>query len=363
MMTGQVFVNGRFMSQPVTGVQRFSAEIVGAIDTLMATDEWPETSLLTPVLDGEPSSKRAGASRRLRQQTVGERHGHLWEQIDLPRAARGGILVNLGNTAPLLAGRGQVVVIHDAGVFDTPASYSWRFRLWYKGLQHALAKAGAQIATVSEFSRQRISACLGIDPDRIAVIYEGADHILRTPADPETLVRHNLSAGQFALVVGSRVGHKNLAALSEVAEALQRRGMVIAVAGGGNKEVFQATGDDLPAQNLGRTTDAELRALYENAACLLFPSRYEGFGLPPVEAMACGCPVVASRGGAVQEVCGDSALYFDADVPQSITLAVERLLEESGLADDLRSRGLQRVSALSWVASARKLGDVVQGLS
>ena len=103
--------------------------------------------------------------------------------------------------------------------------------------------------------------------------------------------------------------------------------------------------------------------LYENAACLLFPSRYEGFGLPPVEAMACGCPVVASRGGAVQEVCGDSALYFDADVPQSITLAVERLLEESGLADDLRSRGLQRVSALSWVASARKLGDVVQGLS
>ena len=365
MMAGPVFVNGRFLSQPVTGVQRFSAEIVGAIAALMGQGEWPETSLLTPQPD-RPAERPSGpvvASGRLRENPVGQRHGHLWEQIDLPRAARGGILVNLGNTAPLLAGRGQVVVIHDAGVFDTPASYSWKFRLWYKGLQRALTKAGAQIATVSEFSRQRIAACLGIDPARIAVIYEGADHILRTPADPQTLARHNLRAGGYALVVGSRVAHKNLAALAEVARALQRRGMVIAVAGGGNKEVFQATGDALAAQRLGRTTDGELRALYENAACLLFPSRYEGFGLPPVEAMACGCPVIASRGGAVEEVCGDSALYFDTDAPKSITVAVERLLEEPGLAEDLRARGLQRAGALSWMASARKLGDVVRGLS
>jgi glycosyltransferase involved in cell wall biosynthesis len=363
MMTGPVYVNGRFLSQPVTGVQRFSAEIVGAIDALMAQGEWPETSLLTPNLEGERPSQAVAAPGRLRERSVGDKRGHLWEQIDLPRAARGGVLVNLGNTAPLLSGRGQVVVIHDAGVFDTPSSYSWKFRVWYKGLQRGLARAGAQIATVSEFSRQRIAACLDIDPARISVVYEGADHILRTPPDPQTLARHDLRAGQFALVVGSRVAHKNLPALAEVSQALQRRGMVIAVAGGGNKEVFQATGDALAARRLGRTTDAELRALYENAACLLFPSRYEGFGLPPVEAMACACPVIASRGGAVEEVCGDSALYFDTEVPNSITLAVERLLEEPGLAEALRARGLQRAGALSWVASARKLGDVVQALS
>jgi glycosyltransferase involved in cell wall biosynthesis len=363
MMAAPVFVNGRFLSQPVTGVQRFSAEIVGAIGALMVRGEWPETSVLTPHLAGERASGPKGAAGPLREHPVGQRHGHLWEQIDLPRAARGGVLVNLGNTAPLLAGRGQVVVIHDAGVFDTPASYSWKFRLWYKGLQRALARAGAQIATVSEFSRQRIATRLGVDPARITVLHEGADHILRTPADPLTLRRHKLRAGQFALVVGSRVAHKNLAALSAVARALQRRGMVIAVAGGGNTDVFQATCDALGAQQLGRTTDAELRALYESAACLLFPSRYEGFGLPPVEAMACGCPVIASRGGAVEEVCGDSALYFDTDVPQSITLEVERLLEEPGLAEDLRARGLQRAGALSWVASARKLADVVRVLS
>jgi glycosyltransferase involved in cell wall biosynthesis len=363
MMSGPVFVNGRFLSQPVTGVQRFSAEIVGAIDALMAAGEWPETALLTPPRNGEGASASIGASWRLRERPVGQRQGHLWEQIDLPRAARDGVLVNLGNTAPLLAGRGQVVVIHDAGVFDTPSSYSWKFRLWYKGLQHALARAGARITTVSEFSRQRIASCLDIDPDRIAVIYEGADHILRAPADTETLGRHGLEPGRFALVVGSRVAHKNLAALTEVAAALRRRGMVIAVAGGGNKEVFQAATDALGTQRLGRTTDAELRALYENAACLLFPSRYEGFGLPPVEAMACGCPVIASGGGAVEEVCGDSALYFDTDLPQTIVAAIERLLEEPGLAEDMRARGLRRAGALSWAASARKLGDVVRSAS
>ena len=363
MMAGPVFVNGRFMSQPVTGVQRFAAEIVGCIDALMAQGEWPETSLLTPRLNGERPVNLACASQSLHELSVGERHGHLWEQIDLPRAARGGILVNLGNTAPLLAGRGQLVVIHDAGVFDTPTSYSWRFRALYKGLQRALVRVGAQIATVSEFSRQRIAARLDIDPARIAVIYEGADHILRMPADPNTLARHNLRAGQFALVVGSRVAHKNLAALAEVAEDLQRRGMVIAMTGSGNADIFRAKDDGVAAQHLGRTTDAELRALYENAACLLFPSRYEGFGLPPVEAMSCGCPVIASRGGAVEEVCGDAALYFDIENPRTIALAVERLLEEPGLAEDLRARGLKRAGALNWMASARKLADVVGILS
>jgi glycosyltransferase involved in cell wall biosynthesis len=363
MMTGPIFVNGRFMSQPVTGVQRFSAEIVGAIDSLMGQGEWPETALLTPQLDGKRAPSPMLASGRLRTQPIGQRHGHLWEQIDLPKAARGGTLISLGNTAPVMAGRGQVVVIHDAGVFDTPYSYSWRFRLWYKGLQHALAKAGAQIVTVSEFSRQRIADCLGIDPGRITVIYEGADHILRTPADPKTLTRHGLSPGGYALVVGSRVAHKNLAALTEVAVALQRRGMVIAVAGGANKEVFQAANDTLSERRLGRTTDAELRALYENAACLLFPSRYEGFGLPPVEAMACGCPVIATRGGAVEEICGDNALYFDAAAPKSIVAAVQRLLEDDDLAADLRMRGRARAGALSWVASARILSQAVQRVS
>jgi glycosyltransferase involved in cell wall biosynthesis len=360
-MTATVFLNGRFRSQSVTGVQRFSAEVVSAIDRLMLRGEWPETTLLTPQLD-EPAD-RGGATPYglLQSRKVGHRSGHAWEQIELPKAARGGTLVSLGNTAPVLAGHRQVVVIHDAGIFDTPESYSLRFRLWYKTLQHMLVKTGAKVVTVSAFSRDRIASRLGIDPARIAVMYEGADHVLRVPADPDTLNRHGLRPGGYALVVGSRVAHKNLTALREVAAVLKKRGMVIAVAGGSNKDVVQnAEVNDLGEKRLGRTTDGELRALYENAACLLFPSRYEGFGLPPVEAMACGCPVLASGGGAVEEICGDSALYFTSDGRLSIIAAVERLLDEEGLAAELRTKGLARAASLSWDASARILGDVVR---
>jgi glycosyltransferase involved in cell wall biosynthesis len=360
-----VFLNGRFFRQSVTGVQRFAAETTAAIDRLITSGEWPETTLLAPAESrGEPAGRQTSAFRRLRLQEVGRTRGQLWEQAELPLAARGGILVSLGNTAPVLAGSRQAVVIHDAGVFDTPESYSLRFRTWYRALQHGLVKAGAKVVTVSKFSRDRIAARLAIDPAQITVMYEGADHILDVAADPGTLERHGLRPGKFVLVVSSWVAHKNIAALDEVAAVLERRGMVLAVAGSVHPTLVCRTAQDagFAGRRLGRVTDAELRALYESAACLLFPSRYEGFGLPPVEAMACGCPVLAGDGGAVEEVCGGGALYFSSNDRRSIIQAVERLLDEPGLADDVRARGIVRAAGLSWDASARVLAGVVRHL-
>lgn len=363
-MTPPIFLNGRFLGQTVTGVQRFSAEIAAAIDDLVVRGEWPETVMLAPRATGETAARYATTGyARLRLREVGRTHGHLWEQAELSSAARGGTLISLGNTAPLLAGRDQIVVIHDAGVFDTPESYSLSFRTWYRAMQHGLARSGARIVTVSQFSRDRIAARLHLDPAGISVIYEGAEHIRRVAADPGTLQRHKLRKEGFALVVSSRVAHKNLDALHEAAAALARRGIVIAVAGASNRDVFRDIAEVRFAERrLGRVSDAELRALYENAACLLFPSRYEGFGLPPVEAMACGCPVLATRGGAVEEICGDGALYFDAGNRRAIIDTVERLLDEAGLADSLRARGSLRAAALSWEAAARALGKTVMDL-
>jgi glycosyltransferase involved in cell wall biosynthesis len=361
-MAPPVYLNGRFLRQPVTGVQRFSAEVTAAIDRLVQDREWPETVVLLPRsrgadINGSPPVRY----ERLALRQIGRTRGHLWEQTELPTAARGGTLVNLGNTAPMLAGSRQIVVIHDAGVFDTPESYSFRFRASYKALQRGLVRTGTHVVTVSKFSRDRIAARLGIDAASITVMYEGSDHILRPTADPGLLHRHGLRPRQFALVVGRRAAHKNLTALTEVATALKRRGIVIAYAGGGNSTIFRDTPVLASGEHeLGRITDAELRALYENAVCLLFPSRYEGFGLPPVEAMACGCPVLASRGGAVEEICGDGALYFDTDIKPSVVAAVDRLLDENGLIEALRTRGLARTASLNWRASARVLGEALQ---
>jgi glycosyltransferase involved in cell wall biosynthesis len=357
-MTPSVYLNGRFLRQSVTGVQRFSAEVAYAMDRLAGSGAWPETIVLAPRSSVPDANGAAPTYRRLTLRAFGRTRGHLWEQTELPAAARGGVLVNLGNTAPMLGGSRQIVVIHDAGVFDTPESYSLQFRTWYKVLQHALVRTGAHVVTVSNFSRERIAARLGLDPANITVIYEGADHILRVKADTSVLQRNGLRPRQFALVVSSRAAHKNLTALSEAATALQRRGLMIAVAGGSNRDVFRDTPAAGPqARQLGRVTDAELRALYENAACLLFPSRYEGFGLPPVEAMVCGCPVVASSSGAVPEICGDGALYFAGDGKPTM---VARLFDEEGLADVLRCRGRKRAASFSWDASAGALGDVIQ---
>ena len=164
------------------------------------------------------------------------------------------------------------------------------------------------------------------------------------------------------LVVGNPAAHKNLAALTSAATILGQRSLTLAVAGTADPAVFRAGGG--PAADagliLGRVSDAELRALYENALCLIFPSRYEGFGLPPLEAMTCSCPVIAAHAGAVPEVCGEAALWFDPLRPETLAEAMERLLDEEGLAAGMRDAGLKRAAHYTWEKAALALLSLVR---
>ncbi len=343
-------INGRFLGQRLSGVQRFALETTAALQALAEAGAAPRFTVL------RPPGESADPLPQLAQKVVGSRHGQAWEQLDLPRHTGGALLVNLGNTAPLLAGRRQAVVIHDAGVFDTPDSYSRAFRTWYRFLHRGLAWRGARLLTVSEFSRGRIAERLGVDAARIGVVPESGEHILHAPAETGVLAQYGLQPGRYAVAVGNRAAHKNLAGLGAAIDLLAGRGLSLAVIGGGGG-IFRdgSGGPGAGAIALGRVSDAELRALYEGAVCLIFPSRYEGFGLPPLEAMCCGCPVIAARSGAVPEVCGEAALYADMNAGDGVNAVLTRLLDDAGLAAELRRRGHERAAFYTWRRAAETL--------
>ncbi|OUI87602.1 glycosyltransferase family 4 protein [Acetobacter tropicalis] len=359
MVRPHIYVNGRFLTQPLSGVQRFALEINAALAHVSMANGYSAPVTLTPntvLLEQKVNEYPVRA--------VGRQRGQLWEQFELPWATRKGILINLGNTAPLL-GRHHIVIIHDAGVFSQPNSYSWKFRTWYRVLLTLLRYSRAHLITVSHFSRSELSKYLRIPAEQISVISEGAEHIKSQAADGSILKRHSLRSQGYVLAVGNLAPHKNLAQLSHLADALAQRGTPLVISGSVNTTVFSDHGKQtLPkaAVYVGRVSDKELRALYENAACFVFPSLYEGFGLPPLEAMLCGCPVVAADIPVLREICGEAAYYVNPHDPEAITRSVLHILDTPIQAQEMRQAGLSRAAAFTWEKAARSLLQITEAV-
>jgi glycosyltransferase involved in cell wall biosynthesis len=342
--------------QPQSGVQRFATEATAALIRRAAARGDPAPVILTPA-----KRKPAETSQGFTPVQVGRLSGQAWEQIDLARHAPGKLL-NLGNTAPLRH-RDQLVVIHDAGVFRSPLAYSRSFRLWYKVLQSLLVRGRARIATVSEASRADIATHLRCPAAHIALVSESGEHMKRLVPDPTILQRAGLQPGRYVLAVGNLAVHKNLPALVETASQLAARGMTLAITGGLDTTIFEATRTALPAPAayLGRVSDEALAALYQSAACFVFPSLYEGFGLPALEAMTLGCPVVAARIPSLVEICGDAAIFCDPTNPTDIAAAIDRLVISPATQAELRAKGLARAACFSWDRTATQLLEALEG--
>jgi glycosyltransferase involved in cell wall biosynthesis len=351
-----VYINGKFAVQRTTGVQRVAAHLTLALDAeLAALPGLPESPWVLLCPPGAPV---------LPLQRITVRHVgptglplHVWEQLFLPVAARQGLLVNLAGAAPFFA-RFQVCLLHDAAVFDHPEAYARAFVAWYRLLFVRLARRAAKLLTVSSFSRARLALHLGLDPARLAVLPNGCDHLDSIAPDHGVIDRHGLAGTRFLLAVASANPTKNLAALVAAYARLpadpQRR---LVIVGGGNPRVFaaSATNDPPGVLRTGPLGDAELKALYRHATAFVFPSLYEGFGLPPLEAMACGCPVAAAQAASMPEVCGDAALYFDPQSVDAITGALQRLLTDEALREELRAAGRARAATFRWSAAAATL--------
>ena len=359
----RVLINGRYLTQAITGVQRCAAETVRALDALVAQgeypgEEWSFAVLVPPAPDVHPSLTAIPI------RVVGWTRGQVWEQLELPLHTHQGVLLNFANTAPVAA-RHQCVTIHDASVFAVPQAYRAAFRSWYRILIPALGRRADRIVTDSRFSRDELIRWAGIPEHKLLVVPLAGEHILSVPSDSRILRRHGLGSRPFLIAVGSDAAHKNLGAITRAADLIGQHDYDIVVAGGRNPSVFevQANGSAGRLRRLGYVTDGELRALYENATCLVCPSLYEGFGLPPLEAMACGCPVIASTAASLPEVCGDAALYCDPHDPQDIAHKIERMLREPELRVELRKRALLRSQQFRWADSARSIMTAVERMS
>ena len=345
-------INGRFLTQPVTGVQRYALEIVRALDQLIGEGH-PATRDLKLDLAVPPGGRCEPPLKAIPLQIVGHAGGQAWEQCSLPAATRGRGLINLCNTAPLAHDR-AIVCIHDLNTRIAPQSYRSAFRLYYRALMPMLGRRARSIVTVSEYSASQLEA-FGIAPrSKISVIPNGHEHALRWRARHTAQTRAAASPSTIVLI-GSPAPHKNARLILELAPQLRALGLKIAVVGVSDPNVFSSNSRRIEADNivwLGRVNDAGLAALLKDSLCLAFPSLTEGFGLPPLEAMALGCPVVAADCASLPEVCGDAALYASPHDPTAWINAFQWLKADPSLRQQLLASGQQRLARFRWRRSA-----------
>jgi glycosyltransferase involved in cell wall biosynthesis len=290
---------------------------------------------------------------------LAHRAGQLWEQLALPAlAARRGarVIVSPANLAPLAWPR-NVVVIHDAAALRHPEWFSRGYAAWHRVATRAVARRAELVITVSEFSRSELLALTDVSPERIAVVPGGVADDFAAAADPERARRALGLDRPYVLAVATPSVRKNLAVLDRAVRDLGAAGIELVTAGAGRDYLPRA--DAVPVRSLGYVEEALLPGLYAGALATVVPSRYEGFGLPCLESMAAGTPVVAARAGGLIEACGDAALLVDPDDPAGFSTALVRAATDEAARERLIAAGLLRSRSLSWRTSADALDALV----
>lgn len=358
-----IYINGRFLTQNRTGVQRYSREVVGAIDRLLQESDCPqhlrdaEWVLLAP-----PAAECDVDLDRIEFRRVGSGDGHPWEQTHLAKHSWSGRLLSPASSGPIGHPR-HIVVLHDAGIYSAPAGYSKRYRILHKVLDRLLARR-AQIATVSYFSQAELARCLGIPGKDILLAPNGTEHLRTVVPDASVVNRLGLKAGKYFVTLGLSTANKNISLAVEAFRLLDRPDTKLVVIGKGSSRVFGS--QDLRHSPgvlfTGRLTDEEVTGLLRSATALLFPSRYEGFGIPSLEAMLQGCPVIASTAPGLMEVCGDAALHFDPDNAELLQDLMRRTLDNPDVAAAMRTRGLHRPDRYRWDATAAVFIEALENL-
>jgi glycosyltransferase involved in cell wall biosynthesis len=359
----KIYINGRFLRGPITGTTRVAEEILAVWDARLSTDaslrDRFQMRLLRPV-----RRMRDLQLTHIPQTDVHLVGGKLWELLDLPLAARDGVLVNFANIAPFIHRRG-VVYVHDTQIYLYPESYPFKERTLHKLLGWLGAHAACRVITISAFSASMLERYRLAKREKISIIHNGADHILRAPEDPSVLDRFGFAPRGYVLMFGSGFAYKNNRIVYEAIRRLGPQAPHLAVIGRADeRSAFESIID----QRAGKVTlvsglsDGALRALYANALVFVAPSRTEGYPITPLEALNCGCPVITTPEGSMPEVLGDAVDYAGADDADAWANAIMAYVRDPGRRAIVVSKGQPVAASKTWARAADTLLDEVARL-
>jgi glycosyltransferase involved in cell wall biosynthesis len=328
-----IFVNGRVLQVHANGQKRVAEELIRRM---------PQLTIASPVPE---------ASSGIR--------GHLWEQISLPLKTRSVPLWSPSTSGPVLA-RNHVVTVHDIAFFDCPQFFSWKFAAWYRCMVRLLVHRARHVVTVSEFTRQRLLDVLHLQPEKVTTIYSGASEGFQRVTTEQArlaLQRLGVPAGDYLVGFAGNDPRKNTVGLMRAWKLVRRQrpdAHLVLFGRAANFSVFANAQIELNAEGVlavGAVTDADLSALYSAAKGFVFPSYYEGFGLPVIEAGQCGCRVATSKNSALPEVAASDAILVDPSQDSSIAEGVLTLLTaEDGIAQQLKR--IEESRRFSWDEAA-----------
>ncbi len=349
-MKKKIFLNGRFLTKPLTGVQRTAFEMVEALDDLLeqniiAREDQSFILIYSGTIVNPIRLKHISLLKK------GVMEGNLWEQLELPLYTVGSLLISMCTISTLFK-RKQMVIIHDASFLVNPQFFSTGFRSWYKLAIPALGKIARHIITVSTFSKKELIRHAGIKEEKISVVYNAADHLLRF-GEPNIEFKRKIDALKpYCLAVSSLGSNKNFKGLSDAVKKADLSTYNMLIAGGAISVLKETAAHDNAVTYLGYVSNEELKYLYSQAALFIFPSFYEGFGIPPLEAMISGCPVLASNTSAMPEVLESACVYFDPYLPGDLAIKMQQLLRDSNKLEELKEKGFLQAAKYSWKSSA-----------
>lgn len=345
-------INARFLTQNISGVQRFAIELAKELKRIN-----PAIIFVSPynIIHKE-------LAEELGVIVVGLNKSVLWEQIDLPLyLLRNGspLLINLCNVAPILYNN-QIITIHDMAFFINPTWFRKKFTRYYTFVIPIISKRAKLVFTVSNFSKQEIIKYLSILPEKIKVIYNGTSEL----ADSNNSYP---ITEKYILVVGSVNPRKNISRLINAFNSIPDKDYKLIVAGD-NSSVFNNKDSRITTTTediifMGRIDDQTLASLYKKAILFIYPSLYEGFGIPPLEAMSYDCPTLVSDIGSLREVCADASAYVNPVDTDGIANKITELIQDKDKRLDLVAKGAINIKRFSWNSSARKVAESIDALT